>query len=64
MKFMDNTEVWKDIKNWEGYYQISNFGRVRSLDREINHSHKGKCIQKRILEACFIKDLYARFHNT
>ena len=21
-------EVWKDIKNWEGSYQVSNFGRV------------------------------------
>lgn len=26
-------EVWKDIKGYEGYYQISNFGNVRSLDR-------------------------------
>ncbi len=30
-------EKWKDIHNYEGYYQISNFGRVKSLDRnEIN----------------------------
>lgn len=26
-------EIWKDIKNFEGYYQISNYGKVRSLDR-------------------------------
>ena len=26
-------EVWKDIKDYEGCYQVSNFGRVRSLDR-------------------------------
>ena len=26
-------EVWKDIPNWEGYYQASNLGRIRSLDR-------------------------------
>lgn len=26
-------EIWKDIKGYEGYYQISNFGNVRSLDR-------------------------------
>lgn len=24
-------EVWKDIQGYEGYYQISNLGRVRSL---------------------------------
>lgn len=28
-------EVWKDIECYEGYYQISNLGNVRSLDRYI-----------------------------
>jgi len=28
-------EIWKDIKDFEGYYQISNFGRVKRLEREI-----------------------------
>ena len=32
---MDNyKEVWKDIQGYEGYYQVSNIGRVRSCDRE------------------------------
>lgn len=31
---MDN-EVWKDVKGYEGYYQVSNLGNVRSLDRII-----------------------------
>lgn len=26
-------ETWKDIKGFEGYYQISNYGNVRSLTR-------------------------------
>lgn len=26
-----NKEVWKDIKNYEGLYQVSNLGRVKSL---------------------------------
>lgn len=25
------TEIWKDIKGWEGKYQVSNFGRVKSF---------------------------------
>lgn len=29
-------EVWKDIKGYEGLYQISNFGRVKSLERIVN----------------------------
>lgn len=26
-------EIWKDIKGYEGHYQISNLGRVKSLSR-------------------------------
>ena len=29
-----NVEEWKDIRGYEGRYQISNFGRVKSLSRE------------------------------
>lgn len=32
-------EVWKDIKGYEGYYQVSNLGRVKSLDRNIHYSN-------------------------
>ncbi len=28
-------EVWKDILDYEGYYQASDWGQVQSLDREI-----------------------------
>lgn len=28
-------EVWKDIKNYEGLYQVSNMGRIKSLSRTI-----------------------------
>jgi len=27
-------EVWKDVPNYEGLYQVSSFGRVRSLPRK------------------------------
>lgn len=33
-------EEWKDIKKFEGLYQISNFGRVKSLDRKIYQKNK------------------------
>ena len=26
-------EIWKDIPDYEGFYQISNLGRVKSLER-------------------------------
>ena len=35
-------ELWKDIESYEGFYQVSNFGRVKSLEREIPHQRLGK----------------------
>ena len=29
-------EVWKDIKGYEGLYQVSNYGRVKSLGKYVN----------------------------
>lgn len=40
-------EVWKDVKGFEGYYQISNKGRVKSLARTIL---KRNGVQARISE--------------
>lgn len=34
-------EVWKDIEGFEGYYQVSNLGRVKSLER-IRIANNGK----------------------
>lgn len=28
------TEIWKDIENYKGLYQVSNLGRVKSLSRK------------------------------
>lgn len=35
-----NKEVWKDIKGYEGYYQISNFGNVRNFKLKLMKPHK------------------------
>lgn len=32
-------EEWRDIKDFEGLYQVSNYGRVKSLDRFIDKKH-------------------------
>lgn len=26
-------EIWKPVKNYEGYYEVSNLGRVKRLER-------------------------------
>lgn len=43
-------EVWKDIKGWEGKYQISNLGNVKSVYRTVNYMFKGKEKTRRIYE--------------
>lgn len=38
------TEIWKDVDGWEGLYQVSNTGLVKSLKRK--YSKKGVSIRK------------------
>lgn len=45
-------EIWRDIKDYEGLYQVSNFGRVRSL---VTDSHRGKRILKQSFRGCYLK---------
>lgn len=32
-----NIEIWKDIKGYEGIYQVSNYGRVKSLHNKFGN---------------------------
>lgn len=47
-------EVWKDVKDYEGAYQVSNLGRIRSLDRAAYYrggrvkNIKGKIISSKV----------------
>lgn len=40
-------EEWRDVFDWEEYYQVSNLGRVRRKDRYINvvHKHYGEHVK-------------------
>lgn len=47
-------EIWKDIKGYEGIYQISSLGRVKSLPKLKNHSTSNRqfITKERILNGC------------
>lgn len=56
-------EIWKDIEGWRGYYQVSNTGRVRSVDRIISRSRNGdKLVKGKILVLRDDKDGYKVVH--
>lgn len=40
------TKIWKAINGYEGIYEVSNQGRVRSLDRLVEYRHLGEPRQK------------------
>lgn len=39
-------EEWKAIKNYEGIYEVSNYGRVRSIDRYTTFIRRGKVTRR------------------
>lgn len=40
-------EIWKPVLGYEGIYEVSNHGRVRSLERRVPRLDKGKFVQHR-----------------
>ena len=58
-------EIWKDIQGYEGLYQVSNLGRVRSL----RDNHKNKriktlkpCNRGNYLGVCLMKESRIKCH--
>lgn len=52
-------EEWKDIDGYEGFYQISNYGRVKSLERFIKRKNKGTiCVEEKILKPNYARKGY------
>lgn len=49
-------ELWKDIQEYEGLYQISNLGRIKSLDKYI----KGKGGSKRFIKGRLLNPTLTR----
>lgn len=43
-------EIWKDVKEYEGLYQVSNFGKVKSVERKSKNGKKSfRVIKEKIL---------------
>ena len=56
-------EIWKDIKDYEGLYQISNLGNVKALEKTRNWNARGKQLQSVLKEKILIPvDSYGYCH--
>ena len=55
------TEIWKDIEGYEGLYQISNLGRVKSLERRVKAKKPGTTqrIKEKIRKFSYTTEGYA-----
>lgn len=54
-------EIWKPAKGFEGYYEVSNLGRVRSVDRVVAaKGNSEKLIKGKLLTLHTNKDGYKR----
>lgn len=53
------TEIWKEIKGFEGYYQISNLGEVKSVKRVVIRSNKMKLsVKERFMKQTLCQGYY------
>lgn len=62
---MENKEeIWKDVLGYEGLYQVSNLGRVRSVGkfREFTHPSGNRC--KRFVHGIILRNKLVRGYNT
>lgn len=56
-------EIWRDVPDYDGYYEVSNLGRVRSLDRWVFFKDGRKRFYKgRIIESNFNKGGYKKLN--
>ena len=48
-------EIWKPVRNFENLYEVSNIGRIRSLDRYVtNYDINTKKYSKRLYQGRII----------
>lgn len=62
-------EIWKDILGYEGIYQVSNLGRIKSLARKVGKTTVKECVvnnkpsKNGYVVVQFYKDRSAKAHN-
>lgn len=51
-------EIWRDIPSYEGFYQVSNLGNVKNLERKVKNKDSFRTVRERILKPAIDTDGY------
>lgn len=51
-------EIWRDIPEYEGLYQVSNLGRVKSVDRTVIGKHRWGGLRERTFKGKILKQTF------
>lgn len=54
----NNSEIWKDIEEFEGLYQVSNYGKIKSCERYVNSVSVKRIVNEKLLSLGKDKDGY------
>lgn len=60
-----SVEIWKPVVGFEGFYEVSNLGRVKSLDRMVCHDSSACITSRRKMKGRILKngkDGHGYFH--
>lgn len=49
-------EIWKDIQGYENLYQVSNLGRVKSLDKIVYQKNKNNGLSRHVYKGKILKN--------
>lgn len=55
-------EIWKDVRGYEGLYQVSNLGRVKSLERQVKLRQYTKNLPEKNMKLTLNKRGYLYVH--
>ena len=55
-------EIWRDIEGYKGLYQVSNTGKVKSLERTVRNGRGYRTVQERILKTGKNNHGYLQLH--
>lgn len=56
-------EIWKDIPDLIGKYQVSNFGRVKSIRHKVANAGRGRWIEEKLVNFSFHNGYFSFVRN-